>query len=148
MKSKTPPKKRGPKGPSKWTLERLDQFADELLEWSEPKANLLLSKFCADKGLHPCQITEFSVVSSKFSEAVKTVKAKEACFLEQCCLFESLASPDGKFRKVNTTGAIFLLKNNHKYTDSRESADLAKIGSNIVYHLSTKNFADSDKDKS
>ena len=130
----------GPKGPWKWTPERLDELADELIEWADPKSSLMLSKFCADKGLHPSQISELSKQNKNFCEAIKKVKAKEAYFLEQCCLFESLTSPDGRNRKVSTTGAIFLLKNNHKYTDGRE-ANKPNLETGQILQYVTTNFA-------
>lgn len=140
MKEKTR-KKPGPKGAWKWTDQRIEKLANDLEVWSDIPENTLLSRFCADHGLHPQDLSEFKKLNKQLSEAIKKAKAKECHMLEKFCLFGGFTNPlTGKHRKVSTTGAIFLLKNNHHYTDGRETVSASKEDQQILNYI-TKNYA-------
>ncbi len=144
METKVKAKKKfGPKGAWKWTDERLDKLASDLEVWSEIPENTLLSRFCADHGVHPQDLGKFKKSSERLSAAIKKAKAKECHMLEKFCLFGGFTNPlTGKHRKVSTTGAIFLLKNNHHYTDGRELVSTSKEDQQILNYI-TKNYATS-----
>ena len=144
MSMQTKPKtksKMGPKGPWKWTDERLNKLADELEVWTDNPENTLLSRFCADHGVHPQDLGKYAKSCERLLAAVKKAKAKECHMLEKFCLFGGFTNPlTGKHRKVSTTGAIFLLKNNHHYTDGREAVSASKEDQQILNYI-TKNYA-------
>ena len=134
-------KKMGPKGPWKWTEERLDKLAEELEVWAETPENTLLSRFCADQGVHPQDLGKYKKSCERLCAAVKKAKAKECHMLENFCLFGGFTNPiTGKTRNVSTIGAIFLLKNNHGYTDGREPLGSKKSDKQILNYI-TRNYA-------
>lgn len=131
-------KKMGPKEPWKWTPTRLNKLAEDMEMWVECPGNTLLSKFCAQQGVHPSQLRDFKKTNERLSQAIKRVKAKECYLLERSCLYEGFMDNEGKFRRVNTAGAIFLLKNNHRYTDNK---DQDRDDTRQILNYITKNYS-------
>ena len=131
-------RKSGPKGPWIWTEQRLNQLAEEMEVWADIPGNTMMTKFCAEQGVYVQQLSEFRKTNQRLSLAIKKVKSKECHFLEKSCLYEGFTDASGKFRKVSTTGAIFLLKNNHGYTDNKDSG---KDDSRQILNYITKNYS-------
>lgn len=103
--------KRGPKGPSKWTDEVVERIADELVAWfkSSP-ANWYLMQFAIEYDYLACYFDDWAHRNEKFNVALKKAKQIQEARLVQLALA----------RKVDTTMAIFALKNVAGWRDKQE----------------------------
>ncbi|HEY9874568.1 MAG TPA: hypothetical protein V6D12_14105 [Candidatus Obscuribacterales bacterium] len=105
-------KKTGPKGPSRYTLDYVNQLADELLTYAETDHLPFLKKFALMKRIPPQAFTDSKEFSEnqKFSEALKIAKG----WSEQK-LFEA-----GLRKEVDNSTCIFGLKNIAGWRDKQE----------------------------
>ena len=95
-------KKRGPKGPSKYTQEFIEKEAIALSQYAEESPLPFLNKFTVDRGYYPDIITRPEwIKNEKFLKALKTAKALLEYKLTVGCLAN----------KLNPAMAIFALKN-------------------------------------
>lgn len=123
-------KKAGPKGPSKYTDEFIDNLAVKLDEWIAEPANFWIGKFASDNGLWMQRITEFADKNERLSDSLK--KAKQ--IQQDRLVLLSLA------RKIDTTMAIFALKNVAGWRDMVPPA-----GDNNVFVNILNNFNSPEK---
>ena len=95
-------KKKGPKGPSKYTREVINKYADELLEWIEKPDNFWLGKFASDVvGTDRRQLLRFADKNEKFRLALKKAKQVQ----------ENKLVLGGLLKRFHSTIVIFALKN-------------------------------------
>ena len=94
-------KKTGPKGPSKYTQEFIENEAVALVQYVETESLPFLKKFAVDRGYGPERLSEFGHKNEKFSQALK----KAHVYQEHRFMLGTLAG------KLNPAMAIFALKN-------------------------------------
>ncbi len=107
-------KKRGPHGPSKYTQEFIEDLADKLIEWMKNPSNFWLGDFATDNGMWRARLEEFAVQNAKFSSAYKQAKQ----------LQESKLVKGALGKKIDTTMAIFALKNVSGFRDRAEQVNV------------------------
>lgn len=93
--------KRGPKGPWKWTPERVNLLAEKLEKWRKSDENYILGKFCVENGIYLELLSRLVERNEKFCHAYNMAKVHQEAVLVMGAL-------KGRF---NARAAIFLLKN-------------------------------------
>lgn len=78
--------KTGPKGPSKWTKEKIDEEAEALIEWFNDEQNekdnkLFLTKFVISRGYSRKELQTFADRSQEFLHAYNRAKDIQEQFL-------------------------------------------------------------------
>lgn len=102
--------KRGPKSPSIWTEERIEQEIEPMLTYAEISQKPLLEQFAVSRGFHASQIThDFVKRSQKFSQALKKFKN-----------IQKVKWIDIALTTKNQAAAIFVLKNISDMADRQE----------------------------
>ncbi len=127
-------KKRGPKGPSKWTDEKIEKAADDLLEWYEANpSHWFLTQFAVEYKYLKDSFDGWAEKNEKFRLALKMAKQIQELRIVQL----GLAS------KVNPVMAIFTLKNVAGWRDRK---DLEYVGDthNHLTIVNLKNTPDQD----
>lgn len=74
----TPRRKPGPKGPSHWTPEAIEQMAQSLLSYFEEPDSLFLETWCAQEGIPLEYISRFAATNDTFADALALVSARQA----------------------------------------------------------------------
>lgn len=97
--------------PVKWTEAKATRLANELIKWLGEDSNIWFERFLYEvKGLYPQIISELSEKYPKFSEAIKRAKK-----------IQEAKIVDYAFKhQINTTMAIFVLKNNYDWKEKSE----------------------------
>lgn len=117
--------KRGPKGPSKYTVEYVNRLADELLEYAETNPLPFFNKFALDRRIPPQSFSDDKAFfnNPKFSESLKIAKG----WLEYKIVVAGLA------KKVDNAMAIFALKNVAGWRDKQP--DEENKNNNIIINI-------------
>src|SRR3990167_8473027 len=102
--------KRGPKGPSKWTKERIGTEAVALLEYAKTAPLPYLKDFCVQRGYGSQNISQYFMISQDFCEALNRLKDS----MEVKLVFGSLTN------KLNSYMAMNTLKNVAGWRDKQE----------------------------
>ena len=114
----TTKKKPGPKGPSKWTAERIREEAEALAEWCDTSIdNVWFKSFALERGYPPQYLSEWAArtdedgnpLHPEFLEAYKKAETRQEQRLVQ----------GGVMGLFNPTMCIFVLKNRHNWKDVR-----------------------------
>jgi len=118
----------GNKNAEKWPKEDLIQIGEELLEWMSQDQNIWFEKFLMSKGLYRDFVSDRSVNCKPFAELIKKAKQMQ----------ESRIAEFALYNKINTTMAIFLLKNNHGFKDRLDHDHSVSIPSITYEHIPSK----------
>ena len=103
--------KRGPKGPSKYTIRFIEKEAEALLHYAKASRPVpFVTEFASKRGYARQRLTEFAQASEKFSDALKRMKDIQ----EYKIVIGALTG------KLNPTFAIFTLKNVAGWRDRKE----------------------------
>lgn len=111
--------------PVKYTPEVIEDIAEKLLLWAEDPKSFWLGEFCIKHGLWRQRLDEFANKSPEFSDALKRVKEIQ----ETRLVLLAMA------RKIDTTMAIFALKNVAGWRDKRETEHSGQLGVDITTFL-------------
>ena len=105
-------KKRGPKGPSKWTEKVIEDLAEAMLKtFDQDHTIMILEQLCGIHKIPMEYISRFSKSNEKFCQAIKSIEPRLTSRL-----FESAYTGEG-----NPTIGIFALKNaGTKWRDKTE----------------------------
>jgi hypothetical protein len=103
--------------PEKWTPDKLNVLAEELLSWFANPGNLWLKDFATMKGLYWGSLTDFAEKSESFSHALKIAKEMQ----------ESKLVKIGLSKRSNVAMAIFALKNVSGWRDVTETDLRTKV---------------------
>jgi hypothetical protein len=97
--------------PVKWTEDKAIELANELIEWLKEDENIWFERFLYEvRGLYPQIISEMGEKYNSFSEAIKRAKK-----IQESKIVDYAFKND-----INTTMAIFVLKNTYNWTDKVE----------------------------
>lgn len=116
-------KKRGPKGPSKYTEDVLNKWADELIEFMSSPENFWFKDFAILKGVHSSELRNLSENHEKLSKALK--KAHE--------IQESKIAKMAMNGTFNASMSIFALKNVAGWRDTQDITHKGDENSPIVH---------------
>lgn len=96
-----------------WTEEKVLKLGEELIQWlKSDEDNVWFERFLYEvKDLYPQFISEMVEKYPKFSELIKRAKKIQENKLVDGCLKHNL----------NSTIAIFVLKNHYQYTDKTQT---------------------------
>jgi len=122
-------KKTGPKGPSKWTDEVIENLADRILiTFYENYQIMIMEQLCSNLRIPVEYISRFSAKNKKFCQAVKEIEPGLTSRL-----FES-----GATGEINPTMAIMGLKNaGTKWRDKTEVDNTHQFPSGIKVNFVT-----------
>lgn len=99
--------------PLKYTEEYLNDLAIKLLDWIKVQSNWWLMDFAIENDLYAQQLTEFSAKNESFYLALKKAKTIQ----------ESRIVKLAMVRKIDTTMAIFTLKNIAGWRDKQREPE-------------------------
>ena len=106
------PDKCGPKGPSKYTPEFIEEAATKLKAYIDATTLPIWAEFCYNNSIHRQLASDFCSKNERFSDAFEIMMSKQ----------ESQLMKAGVTGKGNSTFIAFILKNNHGYKDKTEMA--------------------------
>ena len=115
--------KPGPKGPSKWTQERIGAEAVALLEYAKTAPLPYLKDFCVQRGYGSQNISQYFMISHEFCEALNRLKDS----MEVKLVFGSLTN------KLNSYMAMNTLKNVAGWRDKQEIEHSGEI--KLINHI-------------
>ena len=102
--------------PTKYTPEKIDAFADELLQWLKCPTNVWFKDFCINMDIDPDYMSEWAAENEKFSGAYRLAKARQ----------ESRLVNGGLLNAFNPGIVKFVLQNAHNWREKTEiSGDAA-----------------------
>jgi len=113
--------KPGPKGPSKWTQERIGAEAVALLEYAKTAPLPYLKDFCVQRGYGSQNISQYFMISPGFCEALNRLKDS----MEVKLVFGSLTN------KLNSYMAMNTLKNVAGWRDKQELEHFGELNFNF-----------------
>ena len=114
--------------PPDWTEDKINDFADKLIEWAKIESSRYLESFCKINGTYPQKLYELAEKNDRFSEALKFARA-------------SLAANIAEFVEVGATApawGIFAMKNVGKWTDKQELEHSGNVTSTIQVYIPAK----------
>lgn len=97
--------------PRRFSVEQIENFADELVEWTKNPSNIWFKDFCLDKDIEPDLMSEWAKENERFSGAYKLAKARQ----------ESRLVNGGLLEAYNGGIVKFVLANAHGWADKQES---------------------------
>jgi len=102
----------GPKGPSKYTPEYIEEAAAKLNLFTDNTTLPIWADFCYNNGIHRQLAADFCSKNERFSDAFERMMGKQEGGLIRA----------GISGKGNSTFIAFIMKNNHGYKDKTEMA--------------------------
>lgn len=126
--------------PRRYSLEQIDVFADELIEWTKIPTNVWFKDFCLDKGLDPDLMSEWASESERFCGAYRLAKQRQ----------ESRLVNGGLTEMYNGSIVKFVLANAHAWADKQETKVSGDAVSPLAFILqnvdgSTKELVDEEE---
>ena len=97
--------------PRRFSVEQIETFAGELVEWTKNPSNIWFKDFCLDKDIEPDLMSEWAKENERFSGAYKLAKARQ----------ESRLVNGGLLEAYNGGIVKFVLANAHGWADKQES---------------------------
>ena len=113
--------KQGPKGPSKWTEDRVAELGAQLDQWRMSPTNFLLVKFCDENDIYPALLSRLADKHDNFYQALKRAKAHQEAVVAEAMLAGEMPA----------AGAIFALKNLAGWRDEHKH----EVQGNITIEL-------------
>ena len=136
-------KKRGPKGPSKYTSEFIEDLRLKLEEWIKDPSHWWITQFAIDQDMWEKHIYDFANendihFSEKFRESLKKAEQIQKSRLVQLALA----------KKIDIAMAIFALKNVAGWRDRSELQHSGKVegGNNIIIVYPSKDVKKPDEE--
>jgi hypothetical protein len=90
--------------PVKWTIEQVEIEADAFSEFMQRPDVLYYKEFCLERGYHPKRLTEFALLSEKFSRVYEQSKVWQETRISKKALNNEVNSGFSKFFMSNVCG--------------------------------------------
>jgi hypothetical protein len=97
--------------PPKYSLEEIEEFADEFLKWLKNPKNIWYKDFCLDRDINPDFMSKWCEVSEKFRGVYEIANHRQ----------ESRLINGGLTTGFNSSVVKMVLCNKHGYKDKTES---------------------------
>lgn len=131
-KGHVPYNKYNPGGrPMKFTIEQIEAFAEEFLDWLDHEDNFWIKDFTLEKNINPDCMSEWCELSEKFRGAYNIGKRKQ----------ESKTYKGGLIGKFNSNIVKLALTNHHGWvekTENKISGDKENPLACIIEKISSK----------
>ena len=107
--------------PIKYTPEKIEAYADELIEWMKIPTNIWFKDFCLEKDINPDLMSEWAANNDKFSGVYRLAKHRQ----------ESRLVNGGLMNIYNSSIVKFVLGNALGWVDKHEP----KVSGDVVNPL-------------
>jgi DNA-packaging protein gp3 len=97
--------------PRKYTLDDIERFADELVDWMKNESRFWFKDFCLERGIDPDLMSKWARENDNFNIAYKLAKG-----LQESRIFKGSMTDT-----FNAGMAKFALMNNHGWSDKQET---------------------------
>lgn len=87
--------------PRKYSLQDIERFADEFMEWLKDSSHIWIKDFTLEKQIDPDLMSEWAVESEKFNGVLKFAKKKQESLLCNGALTKTFSEGFTKFVLVN-----------------------------------------------
>lgn len=97
--------------PRRYSIEDIERYADELVEWMKDESRFWFKDFCLERGIDPDCIAEWAKDNKRFNGAYRLAKG----------LQESRIFKGSMLNSFNCGMAKFALMNCHDWKDKQET---------------------------
>lgn len=120
--------------PKRFTLEEIDAFADELMEWLKEEKHIWFKDFCLDKDLDPDFMAEWAEESPKFRGAYTVAKKRQ----------ESRLVNGGLIGGFNSNITKLVLNHSHGWIEQTQMQEQIQNLTTLVQHLQSGKIKQED----
>ena len=90
--------------PRRYSIEDIERFADELLQWMKNESRFWFKDFCLERDIDPDFMAEWAKENEKFNGAYKLAKGLQESRIFKGSMLETFNSGMSKFALMNCHG--------------------------------------------